>query len=147
MSFILTTLTAAMMGQAAVPAPTLSHSVALNHGTRTATAVYEARPQISTRTMGLSPGTRQGNRRCLWTAEIVVERHLKGEEGVAMRTLAPVKTISGSRPGPCHNSNRAIESEIAARAPEIQAHLLAVAEQDGRDLRTELETMNAPAAG
>ncbi len=149
MSVLLTTLAAAMMGSAAVPAsaPTVSHSVPITHGATTATAIYDAKPQISTRSIGLSPGTRQGSRRCLWTAEIVVERHLKGEDSVAMRTLAPGKTLSGSRPGHCHNSTRAIHEEIAARTPEIREHLMAVAEQDGRDLRTELEAMGSPSAG
>jgi hypothetical protein len=147
MSIFLTTLTAAMMGSAVAPAAVVSHSVPLTHGTTTATAIYEARPQITTRSVGLSPGTRQGSLRCLWTAEIMVERHLKGEHGVAMRTLAPAKTLSGSRPGRCHNSSKAIDAEIAARAPEIRSHLLAVAERDARDLRTELETMGAPSAG
>ncbi|WP_439533036.1 hypothetical protein [Polymorphobacter sp.] len=144
MSVILTTLAAAALG-ASAPA-TVSHQVPVTHGSTTATAIYEAKPQITTRNIGLSPGTRQGSRRCVWTADIIVERHLKGEEGVAMRTLAPGKTISGSRPGHCRNGTKAINDEIASRAPEIREHLMAVAERDGRELRTELETMGAPSA-
>lgn len=145
----ITTLAAAAAVATAAPAPApanWTHSVSVAHGNVEATATYQARPRVTTRQVGLSAGPRMSSVRCIWTADIEVERHLTqaGAEAAGLRTLASAKTFSGQRPGECHANRRGIDKEIAAKAPEVQAHLLAVAEHDQRELRTEVEMLAAP---
>ena len=61
-----------------------------------------------------------------------------------MRKLAGMKTLKGSRPGDCTINRRSIDRDIAAQADAINAHLVAVAEQDQRELRAEIETLAPP---
>ena len=129
------------MAAAAAFGGDLSHSVAVNHGAVTATAVYVAKPAVSTRNIGLSAGTRPSSLRCLWTAEIGVTRHLQGENAMASRSLASDKVISGSRPGRCSDATRAINAEVASRLPEIKTYLAEVAAQDEQVLRKELDAL------
>lgn len=142
---LITTLAAAAAMATAAPAD-WTHSVPVAHGGVEATATYQARPRVTTRQVGMSAGPRMSSVRCIWTADIEVERHLTqaGAETAGLRTLASAKTFSGQRPGECHANRRGIDKEIAAKAPEIQAHLLAVAEHDQRELRTEVEMLAAP---
>lgn len=144
---LITSLAAAAAMATATPAPAgWTHSVPVAHGGVEATATYQARPRVTTRQVGLSAGPRMSSVRCIWTADIEVERHLTqaGAEAAGLRTLASAKTFSGQRPGECQANRRGIDKEIAAKAPEIQAHLLAVAEHDQRELRTEVELLAAP---
>ncbi|WP_426167457.1 hypothetical protein [Sandarakinorhabdus sp. DWP1-3-1] len=134
-------LTAALLAQG-TPAP-IVHSVPARPGSAIA-ATYEARPVVTTRQIGTAAGTRMGTMRCTWKAEIAVERRLAGA-GV-VRTLAPTRTMKGSRPGDCISGRRAIDRDIAALAPDIRSHIEMVAARDQQDLRAELETVS-PSGG
>lgn len=140
----MTILSAAALAQA-TPAP-WTHSVPVQHGNGQAMAVYHAAPTVTTRQVGMSAGTRMSTVRCDWTADIGVERHLSypGREATSVRKLAAMKALKGSRPGDCTANRRAIDREIAARSDAINAHLVAVAEQDQRELRAEIETLALP---
>ncbi|MFZ4688832.1 MAG: hypothetical protein ACOYLS_06320 [Polymorphobacter sp.] len=140
----LATLAAATLAQAA---PTeWTHTVPVAHADTNATATYVARPNITTRQIGMATGTRPSTVRCIWTADISVERRLGTPAGdtSGVREIASTKTFSGSRHGSCMNNRRAINQEIAAKAPEVNAHLLAVADRDQRELRSEIETLAPP---
>lgn len=123
-----------------------THIVPVAHAISKATATYVARPTITTRQIGMATGTRPSTVRCTWTADISVERRLgaPGAETGGVRGIASAKTFTGSRHGSCMNNRRAIDREIAALAPEINAHLLAVADRDQRELRSEIETLAPP---
>lgn len=135
--FLLTLAAAAAVAQAT---PTQwTHSTPVTHGKGQVTATYIARPVVTMRQIGTSGGARMSTERCVWTADISVERRLNGDAGG--RDMASAKTIKGSRHGGCTTNQNAIDREIAARTPEINAHLVAVAERDQRELRTEIETL------
>ena len=139
---------AATLAQATPAA--LTHSVPITHSGGQATAIYEARPALAARQVGMSAGTRMSSVRCVWTADVAIERRLVAAGGGAtsgVRMLAPVKTVGGSLPGDCAVNRKAIDRDLAARAPELKAHLLAVAGQDQRDLRAEVETLVQPSGG
>ena len=120
-----------------------THTTAVAHGNGQATATYTARPHITTRQIGMSGGTRMSTERCIWIADISVDRRLApaGGDTMGLRDMASIKTLKGSRPGACANSRRVIDREIAAKTPDIKAHLMAVAERDQRELRTEIEAL------
>jgi hypothetical protein len=147
MMTLFATLAAATLAQATPAA--LIHSVPITHSGGQATAIYEARPVLATRQVGMSAGTRMSSVRCVWTADVAIERRLVAAGGGAtgVRTLAPVKTVGGSLPGDCAVNRKAIDRDLAARAPELKAHLLAVAGQDQRDLLAEVETLVQPSGG
>lgn len=135
----LATLAAATIVQA-TPAQ-WSHSVPVASGNPDVAATYIARPNVTTRQIGMAPGPRPGTMRCVWTADIAVERRLADN---SIRTLAADKRLSGSRHGGCLQNRREIDREIAASTPAINAHLAAVAERDQRQLRTEVEALALP---
>jgi hypothetical protein len=141
---IFTLLAAAALAQAAPAGWT--HAVPVAHGDGRATATYRAVPDISTRQIGMTAGTRPSSVRCTWTAEIAVERALvhPGTGASSVRQLAAPKTFKGSRPGDCTANRQNIESDIAARSDAINAHLVRVAEADQRDLRAEIDTLAPP---
>lgn len=130
---------------------TVSHSLPIEHNGNNFTATYMARPVISMREIGLSPGSRAGSLRCTWTADVNVKRTIAAPAGSngapAVRTLAPVKRISGSVPGGCSGSRDRVDREIAARAPAITRHVELVADQDRRALLGELENLTGLSAG
>jgi hypothetical protein len=123
-----------------------THEVTIAHGGTRATASYRALPDITTRQVGMTAGTRPGNVRCDWTAAIGVERRLlhADKPATSVRQLAAMKTLKGSRPGDCSANRRTIERDIASRSDAINAYLLRVAEQDQRELRAEIDTLAAP---
>lgn len=123
-----------------------THQVAVPVGHGKANAVYVARPDVKLRQIGMAAGTRMSTERCLWTADINVERRLEtpGVEMAGRREMPVTKTLSGSRHGACMQQRSAIDTEIAAQSPAINAHLVEVAERDQRDLRSEIEALSPP---
>lgn len=142
---MLVTLLAAASIAGAAPS-VWTHNVPVVHGTANANAVYTARPVVSTRQVGMTAGTRMSSQRCVWTADIAVERRLEtaGAESGGRREMPSTKTLQGSRPGACASNRRLIDQDIASHTPAIAAHLEMVAERDQRDLRSEIETLAPP---
>ncbi len=120
-----------------------THSVPVTHGSVTTTAIYTAKPTVTLREIGMAPGPRPGTMRCLWTADIAVDRRL-GNTAADARTIGSEKRLNGSRHGSCQQNGREIDREIAGKSPEINAHLRAVAERDQQQLRAEIKMLSPP---
>lgn len=120
-----------------------TRSVPVANGTVQRAATYVARPLVKTRQIGMSAGTRMSSERCLWTASIAVARRLDAEAARG-RDLPVTKTLQGSHLGGCIANRRNIARGIAHHSPAIDAHLAAVAEQDQRELRSEIEALTPP---
>jgi len=116
-----------------------THHVQIQHAGSPVEAVYTARADIETRTVGAHVPNRTDMRRCLWTATLIVERQLGGNPATP-RVVSSDRELSGSRAGACTDGKRrSIEQEVAKRDAIINAHLLAVAERDHAPLLAELD--------
>lgn len=131
-----------LLAMAAVAA---THNIAIDHGGKRIDAVYQARTDVTMKTVGSSSPTRMDARRCRWSAAIVVERKMSHAPSLA-RTLPSDHALTGNQPGACPGNTRIIEREIALRSDEVKAHLVAVAEQDRTLLLAELDAARVLAA-
>ncbi|WCM26550.1 hypothetical protein NDN01_21520 [Sphingomonas sp. QA11] len=125
---------------AAMAAAIATHSVHIDHHGTPVEAVYSARTDIRTRTIGAHTPNRMDGRRCTWTATILVERRLANGPALT-RPVPGERALSGNLPGPCARGSRAIEREVARHDGAVRAHLLAAAEQDRTALLAELDTV------
>jgi len=126
------------------------HQVEVPHGERQVTAVYQPRTMVSYRQLGNMTPNRQSTARCIWKAEISVERQLLapvGQGSHVVRTLVPTKLIEGSTNGRCAQGKDQVDSAIARRSDEVRAHVLAVAAEDRTALMAELNVIGASPAG
>lgn len=147
----------AAMSVAVLSTPALSsefqdirHQVEIPHGERQVTAVYQPKTLVSYRQIGNMSPNRPSSARCLWKAEIAVERHLQapaGEGSHVVRTLVPTKLIEGSTNGRCAQGKDQANTAIARRADEVRAHVLAVAAEDRTALMAELSIAQGSPAG
>ena len=79
----------------------IRHQVQVPHGEREVTAVYQPKTMVSYRQIGNMSPNRPSTARCLWKAEVMVERHLQapaGQGSHVVRTLVPAKLIGGFSP-------------------------------------------------
>lgn len=127
----------------AIAAATASHSVRIEHRGAPIEAIYSARTDIRTRTIGAHTPNRMDTRRCRWTATVVVERHLANSPALA-RTLPDQHHFSGNLPGEC--APDIVERDVARHADTVREHVLAVAEQDRAPLLAELDGIKNLAA-
>ncbi|WP_336973569.1 hypothetical protein [Sphingobium aromaticiconvertens] len=125
----------------AIAAAAATHTTHIEHRGASVEAIYSARTDIRMRTVGAHTPNRMDNRRCQWTATVIIERQLSGKPVLA-RTLHGDRPLSGSQSGPCTAGTRAIDREIAHRDDAIQAQLLAVAERDRAPLLAELDAVH-----
>lgn len=126
------------------------HQVEVPHGERQVTAVYQPKTSISYRQVGNMTPNRPSTARCIWQAEVSVERHLQapaGEGSHVVRTLVPTKVIEGSTNGRCAQGKEQVNSAIARRSDEVRAHVLAVAAEDRNALMAELSIAKGSPAG
>ncbi|MFC3309695.1 hypothetical protein [Blastomonas aquatica] len=117
------------------------HQVEIPHGDRQVTAVYQPKTQVSYRQVGNMTPNRPSTARCVWKAEVSVERHLQapaGQGSHVVRTLVPTKMIEGSTNGRCAQGKQQVNSAIARKSDEVRAHVLAVAAEDRNALMAEL---------
>ena len=122
------------------------HRMTIEHRGAPVAVDYRATKAVSTRQAGMSPPTRTGGVvRCNWTAKVVVERRLNGQDALS-RVVDNDLQLKGSRPGTCSGAKKAIDTEIAARDEEVRRHVLAVAERDRATLLAELEAAARPNA-
>lgn len=124
-----------------IAAAAATHTTHIEHRGAPVEAVYSARTDIRMRTVGAHTPNRMDNRRCQWTATIVVERQLSSRPVLA-RTLNGDRPLSGSQSGPCGAGTSEIEREVARRDDLIQGQLLAVAERDRASLLAELDAVH-----
>lgn len=126
------------------------HQVEVPHGERQVTAVYQPKTMVSYRQVGNMTPNRPSTARCMWQAEIAVERHLQapaGQGSHVVRTLVPTKVIEGSTNGRCAQGKEQVNSAIARRSDEVRAHVLAVAAEDRNALMAELSIAEGNPAG
>ncbi|WP_373489117.1 hypothetical protein [Blastomonas sp.] len=150
------TATAAALSVAALSSPALAgntatfqHEVAVTHGDRAVTAVYQPRTTVSHRQIGNMTPNRPNTARCLWSATVMVERHLQQPAGAGshvVRTLVPAKVLEGQTNGRCAAGEKQFSKSIAKRDDEVRAHVLAVAAEDHNNLMAELSAGSMPSS-
>lgn len=126
------------------------HQVEVPHGERQVTAVYQPKTMVRYRQVGNMTPNRPSTARCMWQAEIAVERHLQapaGQGSHVVRTLVPTKVIEGSTNGRCAQGKDQVDSALARRSDEVRAHVLAVAAEDRNALMAELNVAGASPVG
>jgi hypothetical protein len=154
---ITTTAIIAALSVAGLATPTVAadyqdirHQVEVPHGERQVTAVYQPKTMVSYRQVGNMTPNRPSTARCMWKAEISVERHLQapaGQGSHVVRTLVPTKLIEGSTNGRCAQGKEQISSALARRTDEVRSHVLAVAAEDRNALMAELSIAQGNPAG
>lgn len=130
--------------------PDMRHQVQIPHGETQLTAVYQPKTSVSYRQVGNMTPNRPSTARCLWKAEVSVERHLQapaGQGSHVVRTLVPTKLIEGSTNGRCAQGKEQVNSAIARRSDEVRQHVLAVAAEDRNALMAELSIAQGNPAG
>lgn len=129
----------------ALAASVASHSVQVDHRGKAIEAVYTARTQVNTRTIGVHTPSRMDGQRCRWTANIVVERRVGG-----LSTLVPPQAgdreFSGSRAGACTGDTNWVGAEVARRDTAIRDQLVKVAARDRAPLMADLDAMRTLAS-
>lgn len=128
-----------------IAAAAASHSVHIQHHGAPVEAVYNARIAVRAKTVGAHTPNRMDSRRCNWTAEVVVERHLANAPSL-VRTLAHDRDLTGSHAGACNRDTSDIQQQVARRGDGIKARLAAIAEQDRTQLAAELDSIRAMAS-
>ncbi len=154
---ITTTAIIAALSVAGLATPTVAadyqdirHQVEVPHGERQVTAVYQPKTMVSYRQVGNMTPNRPSTARCMWKAEISVERHLQapaGQGSHVVRTLVPTKLIEGSTNGRCAQGKEQVNSALARRTDEVRSHVLAVAAEDRNALMAELSIAQGNPAG
>ncbi|AOG01593.1 MAG: hypothetical protein ACT6R2_17885 [Blastomonas fulva] len=154
---ITTTAIIAALSVAGLATPTVAadyqdirHQVEVPHGERQVTAVYQPKTMVSYRQVGNMTPNRPSTARCMWKAEISVERHLQapaGQGSHVVRTLVPTKLIEGSTNGRCAQGKEQVSSALARRTDEVRSHVLAVAAEDRNALMAELSIAQGNPAG
>jgi len=128
----------------------IRHQVEVPHGERQVTAVYQPKTMVSYRQVGNMTPNRPSTARCMWKAEISVERHLQapaGQGSHVVRTLVPTKLIEGSTNGRCAQGKEQVSTALARRTDEVRSHVLAVAAEDRNALMAELSIAEGNPAG
>lgn len=128
----------------------IRHQVEVPYGERQVTAVYQPKTMVSYRQVGNMTPNRPSTARCMWKAEISVERHLQapaGQGSHVVRTLVPTKLIEGSTNGRCAQGKEQVNSALARRTDEVRSHVLAVAAEDRNALMAELSIAQGNPAG
>lgn len=135
------------LAMAIAPQPAISHSVSVAHNGAPITATYSADVVVQTRQVGLSAGARPSTQRCVWTADVGVERAISRETGATVtRRLADTQTLSGSRHGSCATTAAQIERDVAAATDGIRQFVVEAATRDEQTLRAELAALTQLAA-
>ncbi len=117
------------------------HTTTLSHQGEDHAVSYTPKVAVRYQTVGMSAGLRSSTERCRWTGVVAVDRHLHDGAGRRLTTALPdTHRMEGSRHGACAPARAAIDREIAARHPEVTAHVqrVAAADRDAAlaDLRT-----------
>ncbi len=149
------TISALSVAGLAVPASAaesvaFQHQVIIPHENSQLTAVYQPTTKVSFRQIGNMTPNRPSTARCLWQAEVAVERRLQppaGQGSHLVRTLVPTKLIKGQTNGRCAQGKDQFNATIARRSDEVRDHVLAVAAEDHAALMAELNVGRANTAG
>ncbi len=141
---------AGLLGAAlASPALALEHEVVIDHEAGPIAADYKGSVAIETTQIG-TPGVagRPSSLACKWTATLNVERVAKvGEALQSRRSLTRDNVASGSRPGWCESSAKAIDKIVDARTDSFRTAMLAMVEQDRAAILAEAESATGNTRG
>ncbi|MET0270856.1 MAG: hypothetical protein ABW173_10540, partial [Sphingomonas sp.] len=126
-------------GLAATPPTDLVHHVDLDHGARTVRVSYHGDVTVRQKQVGMSLPGRQGTARCVWQAEMQVERRIAGAPAGGVRPVNGGPAASGSRHGDCTAMRKAIAKEVAAATPDMHQALAEAARRDRPQLLADLD--------
>lgn len=126
-------------GLLATPPTGLVHHIDLEHDSRPVRVSYHGDVIVRHRQVGMSLAGRQGTARCVWQADMRVERRIAGAPMGSMRAVDAGPAASGSRHGDCLTMRRAIAREVAAAAPDMRAALAEAALRDRPQLLADLD--------
>lgn len=133
-------LTGIAAGLAATPPTALVHHVDVPHAERTVRVSYHGDVTVRQKQVGMSLAGRQGSARCVWKADLRVERRIAGmPAGGVARPVDDAPSVSGSRHGDCVAMRKAIAQEVAAAEPEMRTALAEAAARDRPQLLAELD--------
>ena len=123
----------------AAPAVALDHKVVIEHPEGPIAADYAGTVKVETRQIGsvAAPG-RPSTLRCEWSASLSVERNAQvGDKLKTRREMRQDDVATGSAPGWCRNSAKAIERVVDARKETFRSAMLDLVEQDRTALLAE----------
>ncbi|MBE2992622.1 hypothetical protein IFR23_11400 [Sphingomonas sp. CFBP 13603] len=125
---------------------TVDHQNEVDHRSGPVAVKYRGDVVITHKQVGaVAPGGRASSLRCDWAASISVARHAVAASGTRLvRSIDSKPVVSGTRPGWCVASHGAIKKEVAAKAADMQQHLMMLAEEDEQMLRVELDRIHGP---
>ncbi|MEQ6333056.1 MULTISPECIES: hypothetical protein [unclassified Sphingobium] len=129
----------------ALAAAAATHTVPLTHQGTPVQAIYTARADVQTRTVGAKTPNRMDMQRCNWTATVVVDRKLDHGPALA-RTIASDTRFSGSESGACSRGKNLEQRVLAQHGDRIHSTLMAMAERDRAPLMAELDSVRALAS-
>lgn len=123
----------------ASPAMALEHSVVIEHPDGPIAADYAGTVKVETRQIGsVSAPGRPSTLRCEWSASISVDRTAKvGDTLKTRRDMRQDDVATGSAPGWCRNSAKAIDRLVDARKETLRAAMLDLVAQDRTALLAE----------
>lgn len=127
--------------EAGDPAPEPVHRIRIEHASGPVEIDYRPTLSVHARQLGtVAPGGRAGTLRCVWTAEVTVERSAHHASGAVLeRVLRRDGVARASHPGWCKAAQgRALES--AGRA-DLGTHRAALARQDHPSLVAALDRL------
>jgi hypothetical protein len=141
MSYILGVGLMLGLSTAAVPTAEIKHTTRLDHHSGSVEVRYRGAVAVSHRQVGTAaPAGKPTTLRCLWSANVIVDRQAQAASGALMtRTIARDGIASSSRAGWCGTQRSAITKEVAARMRDLDRHVVAVAQEDHIVLRAELD--------
>ena len=125
---------------------TVDHQNEVDHRSGPVAVKYRGDVVITHKQVGaVAPGGRASSLRCDWAASMSVARHAVAASGTRLvRSIDSEPVVSGTRPGWCVASHGAIKKEVAAKAADMQQHLLMLAQEDEQMLRVELDRIHSP---
>ncbi|MEG3170349.1 hypothetical protein U1737_19350 [Sphingomonas sp. LB3N6] len=125
---------------------TVDHQNEVDHRSGPVTVKYRGDVVITHKQVGaVAPGGRASSLRCNWAASMSVARHAVAASGTRLlRSIDSRPVVSGTRPGWCVASHGAIKKEVAAKAADMQQHLMTLAQEDEQMLRIELDRIHGP---
>ena len=126
----------------ATPALALEHEVVIDHEAGPIAADYKGSVSIETTQVGAAGvAGRPSTLRCNWTATLNVERVANvGDSRRSQRSLTSEDVASGSRPGWCETSAKAIDRMVDTRSDRFRTAMLALVEQDRSTILAEAES-------
>lgn len=133
----------------AAPALALEHEVVIDHEAGPIAADYKGSVTVETTQIG-TPGVagRPSSLACKWTATLNVERVARvGETLQSRRSLTSDNVASGSRPGWCETSAKAIDKIVDARRDRFRTAMLDLVEQDRAVILAEAESATGSRRG